>query len=236
MFNLLLKVLNHLAIGLCRAVMRLINYEVQFILPFQPRIQGRKISPYAVLARNQDIVLRCDINRAVVSHRPRYNAIGKRARVRNRSRIRIFLKRLRGLLKQGVAMCQPENLFVSINRVLQEPSRSRIGFTASGREHNQSTVLLFRIHDTQILHGLLLMLIKLPRIRTLDRLYCSVCLVFRIAFHLSFPFYFHPHRKTNPSVFFTKTTVQYLYFSTGMTAAPAKGKEQETRKKSQASY
>ena len=121
--------------------------------------------------------------------------------MRHGLRIGVLLKRLRSLIQKHLAMGNPQNLFLSINGIFEQPKRSCIGLAATGRQHNQCAVILFPIDEVKIMHRCTLMLIRYAGICALLRQNLTAGFVLHLFSHI-FPIFLQLYSYFSFSVHF----------------------------------
>ena len=70
-----------------------------------------------------------------------------------------FLEGFGGLVQQHLTVSDPQDLFLFVDRILQEPHRCRISLTTARRKYDQRAERWFLVDLIQASHGLFLMFI-----------------------------------------------------------------------------
>ena len=92
-------IIDHPTIGLCCGVMGLIHHQEEFLLPGKPLVQGGQIAPDAILADNQQVIIRANIDGPSVITGTGNNPIAEARNMRDGFGIGIVLKGLRRLIQ-----------------------------------------------------------------------------------------------------------------------------------------
>ena len=88
-------IIDHATIGFGRGVVGLVHHQEEFLLPGKPLVQGGQIAPDAILADNQQVIIRANINGPSVITGTGNNLIAEARNMGNSFGIGIVLKGLR---------------------------------------------------------------------------------------------------------------------------------------------
>lgn len=121
--------------------MRLVYNTVEFLHALQPAVQAGRIPGNAVLADDQEVVLRRDARDTVMACCSGNNAILEGSNMGDDILVGILPEGIRSLVQQKMPVRHPKDLLLSIQRGPQQPGSCCIGLAASGRQHHERTVL-----------------------------------------------------------------------------------------------
>ena len=98
---------------------RTADHQEKFFLPGKPLVQSRQIAANAVLADNEQVIIRADVNGSAVTAGTGDDPVAEAGDVGNHLGICVLLEGLRRLVQQHLPVGNPQNLFVLVDSIVQ---------------------------------------------------------------------------------------------------------------------